>query len=280
MQGYFFQVIVLNEKLLIASFSKNLTIVFVAMFVIVTTAGNITDFYHYSFLMLTTKKETIAQENLYQSQFTLPPIISGSGIPGIERTKRCSVLELKSRLGFDNKRILQQVIQCYQLKQFQNALLIMDHLKKVVINKVDRETLAQIYFYQALIALEQGKLFEAEEKIKHLFFLKSEFNVLQQAVKISLQYQAVFNRIKQQKRQLGNIETDDVTGKSYTRVLECDKNCYSNSWQEQTLDANDAVSQAIDCSIDGTCDDDLDCSINGTCDDDLDCSINGTCNQY
>ena len=205
------------------------------------------------------------------SKFTNPPLIPVTPTAPVIATKHCNI----------SSSALKDGIECFENKLYNQAKAIFIRIKKEAINNKNRELLFKSQMYLAFISIDEGELDTATDKIKHLFFLRTDFNLKQYKIN-NTDYSNIFEEIHQHGRNIGEKETDDISKIEYTRVEHClNDYCKDGVWQKMDMDTD------LNCSINGTCnentDESIECSINKTCneniEDSLDCSINGSCKK-
>ncbi len=206
-----------------------------------------------------------SKKNLNQSQFTLPPsfpVPSTSGNTELIPQRNCDTTTLTLKEG----------INCFNHQFFTQAKIIFQGMKKQAIKDKNRPQLLSSYLYLALIAIEENDIKTASTLIKHLFFLRSDFNLKQYAGN-KKKYFHLFEKIKKQGRKLREIEMDEITKKQFIRVKFCSNSdhCKNGEWLEtMPYKTENNLNTDLDCSLKGDCDNIID-------DTDLDCSLDGTC---
>lgn len=181
-----------------------------------------------------------------QSQFTDPPSLPSSA----PCNPRATTLEAG--------------VICFKANKLNQAKAMFKRIKTTAVATRHQQTLLNSRLYLALIAIEEGKIKEATQHIKHLYFLDANFNLQPYGID-KKKYQTQFKIVQQQGRKVNDKERDELSGITFIRVAACAKqDCKDGIWQPVQQRQNSLQSD-IACSINGNCVDEIGCAIAGTC---------------
>lgn len=179
------------------------------------------------------------KKTLNYSSFTLPPLIT------VTSARNCN----------SHSPSLEKGIKCFENKQYNQAKTIFNQLRKSAIKEQNQALLFKSILYLTFISIDQGEINSATKRIKHLFFLRTNFTLKSYNIK-NTTYLKLFKKINQRGRNTGEKEIDDISGVEFTRVASCsNKPCKNEVWQpigDNT--SNKDIHNEIACSIKGNCD--------------------------